>query len=194
MNMSVMRRRAVMSAVGVATIGLLAGGCASDSSDPEDVEPTADASMSSDMDDMSGMMNDPSATPASELSGAVESSFGLLDTRPPGTDEVEGTAWLAQGDQGTTLTVTMTGLEPGAEYIGHLHAQGCADDNGGPHFKFDLDGSSTPPNEVHIGFTADDNGAGSATVTNERAVGDAARAVVIHPAEALDNRLACADF
>jgi hypothetical protein len=152
--------------------------------------------MSSAMPGMSGMMNNPSATPADKIAGAKRATFVLLDTRPPGTDAVKGTAWLAQGDAGTTLTVTMTGLKPGANYVGHLHAQACSADNGGPHFKFDPNDPGTPPNEVHIGFTADDNGMGMgmATVTNDRKVGDAAKAVVIHPADAADKRLACADF
>lgn len=139
-------------------------------------------------------MNDPDATPADQLPDAVTGAFTVLDTAPPGSDAVAGDAWLAQGEDGTTLTVRLTGLEPGTAYVGHLHAQPCAEDAGGPHFAFDPDGPATPPNEVHIAFTAGDDGAGEATATNDRQVGDAAPSVVVHPADAQDNRLACADL
>ncbi|MFV2012837.1 MULTISPECIES: hypothetical protein [unclassified Micromonospora] len=197
------RWRTAVAVVGFASVGVLAG-CGDDSSGSTDAadtstEPSASASAMSDgmdgTDGMDGMMmNDPSATPADQIDGAVEATFALLDTRPPGTDDAAGTAWLAQTEDGTTVTVKLTGLEPGAEYMGHLHAQECAADNGGPHFKFDESGPETPPNEVHLGFTAATDGTGTATVTNEQQVGDAAKSVVIHPMEAMDNRLVCADF
>lgn len=139
-------------------------------------------------------LNDPSATPASDLPGAKQASFVLLETRPPGSDAVTGTAWLAQSGTGTTLTVTMTGLPAGGQYLGHLHALPCATENGGPHFRFNPSGSDQPPNEVHIGFASDPGGKATATITNDRQVGTGARSVVIHPADAVDNRLACADF
>ncbi len=140
-------------------------------------------------------MNDPDATPADEVDGDVaEGTFTVLDTAPPGSEDVAGQAWLAQNDDGTTVTIRLTGLEPGVDYVSHLHAQTCAEDNGGEHFAFDPDGVETPPNEIHLAFTADDEGTGTATVTNDQRVGDAAPAVVVHPADAMDNRLACADF
>lgn len=191
------RPRAASLVAGLAAVGLLASGCGDDTGDG----PTGDgpggagASSMDGMDGMDGMaMHDPDATPAHELPDATEVSFVLLDTAPPGSDEVAGTAWVAFGDDpGTTLTVTLTGLEPGAAYVGHLHADPCADGSGGPHFRFDPDGSDMPPNEVHIGFTADASGAGSATITNSQAADEAA-SVVIHPVEAIDNRLVCADL
>ncbi|MBU1801082.1 MAG: superoxide dismutase family protein, partial [Actinobacteria bacterium] len=64
----------------------------------------------------------------------------------------------------------------------------------GPHFKFDLEGSDVPPNEIHLGFTSSADGSGEATITSDEQVGDGAPAVVVHPADAMDNRLACADF
>lgn len=201
------RRHRVVTLIGAAVVGAFAAGCAgspaeSDAAgDQQATQSPATSAMQDmgDMGDMGGMgnmmMNDPDATPAGELPGATESPLVLLDTRPPGTDGVQGSAWLALGEQapGTTLTVALTGLEPGAEFVGHLHAQPCAEDNGGPHFKFDPAGSDMPPNEVHIGFTAAPDGTGGATITNEQRAGEA-RAVVIHPADAQDNRLACADF
>ena len=145
---------------------------------------------------MGGMnMGDPSATPADEIEGAQlrAGQFALLDTRPPGMDNAAGTAWLATHDGGTTVTVRMTGLQPGEKYVSHLHAQPCAQDSGGPHFKFDPQGPEQPPNEVHLAFAADESGAGFMTANNARAADDA-QSIVVHPAEATDNRIACADF
>ena len=140
-------------------------------------------------------MGDPSATPADEIEGAQlrAGQFALLDTRPPGMDNAAGTAWLATHDGGTTVTVRMTGLQPGEKYVSHLHAQPCAQDSGGPHFKFDPQGPEQPPNEVHLAFAVDESGAGFMTANNARAADDA-QSIVVHPAEATDNRIACADF
>ncbi|MEU3278872.1 superoxide dismutase family protein [Streptomyces antibioticus] len=149
---------------------------------------------------MAGMsdkaMGDPSATPAYKMSGAtvVKGTFTVLDTRPPGMDDVKGNAWLAQGPEGTTVTVSLTGLKPGHVYMAHLHAQHCSDGNGGSHFQFDKGGAAKPPNEIHLMFTADKSGMGMTTVTNSRKTGKDALAVVVHPNEAQDNRIACADF
>ncbi|MDX3746432.1 superoxide dismutase family protein [Streptomyces sp. AK08-02] len=149
------------------------------------------------MDGMSGTaMGDPSATPADKVPGATvaKGAFKMLDTRPPGMDDVKGTAWLAQGPKGTTVTVSLTGLKPGGVYMAHLHAQHCSADNGGAHFQFDKGGPTTPPNEIHLMFTADKSGMGMTTVNNSRKTGEDAVAIVVHPNEAQDNRIACADF
>ncbi|MFF3403634.1 superoxide dismutase family protein [Streptomyces sp. NPDC002659] len=178
----------------LATTALLAG-CSSDSG--HDSAAQAAASPSS-HEGMTGMaMGDPSATPAYDLPDATavfKGTFTLLDTRPPGMDAVKGTAWLAQGLKGTTVTVKLTGLKPGASYMAHLHAQQCRAKNGGAHFQFEKGGAKMPPNEIHLAFKADKMGVGTTTVNNERTTGYSARSVVVHPAEAMDNRLACADF
>ncbi|MFH0515636.1 superoxide dismutase family protein [Streptomyces sp. M41] len=197
-------RPALACAALLATTALLSG-CGGDSDDASSAEAagaksSASPSSSKSMDDMDGMdgmnMGDPSATPAYELPDTtlVEGSFKLLDTRPPGLDDVKGTAWLAQGAKGTTVTVKLTGLKPGASYMSHLHAQQCSAENGGDHFQFEKGGSTMPPNEVHLAFKADKTGMGMTTVNNDRKTGENARAIVIHPAEAQDNRIACADF
>ena len=154
-----------------------------------------DAGVGDEMDMSTMVMNDPDAEPADEVDGdAVTGEFAVLDTAPPGSEGTAGQAWLAQNDDGTTVTIRLSGLAPDTEYLSHLHAQTCADDNGGPHFKFDLEGSDVPPNEVHLGFTSDADGNGEATITNAEQVVDGAPAIVVHPADAMDNRLACADF
>jgi hypothetical protein len=192
------RARVVRTFAGMAMVAATAGACGGDHGDASADAPGAPASHAQAGDHPQNgdhLMADPTATPANKISGAEvkEATFTLLDTRPPGLDSAAGTAWLAQKD-GTTVTITMTGLEPGATYISHLHAQSCAENAGGPHFQFDAAGPTTPPNEVHLKFTADARGGGTVTVTNDREVGDAARAIVIHPIDAIDNKVACADF
>ena len=184
-------------ATGLAALAMTAAlaGCGGDSSD-EAGSGDGDSMSDVDMGDMDmGAMNDPDATPADEIDGEVaEGAFAVLDTAPPGSEGVSGTAWLGQNNAGTTVTIRLEGLEPDTEYLSHLHAQPCADDEGGPHFAFDPAGEEMPPNEVHLAFTSSADGTGKATVTNDRRVEDQAPAVVVHPAAAMDNRLACADF
>ncbi len=198
----VRHRRVAVSMLGLVASTVLIAGCGgkSGATDPasSDGSPSAGAStMPMPMAMPSGpAYNDPSATPANKVTGAdlKQAAFKLLDTRPPGSDSAAGSVWLAQTDSGTTVTITMTGLKPGKMYVAHLHAQRCADDNGGAHFQFDPAGPTTPPNEVHLAFAADPTGAATVTVHNDRKVGDAAKAIVVHPMDAMDNRLACADF
>ncbi|WP_432155306.1 superoxide dismutase family protein [Streptomyces sp. bgisy153] len=195
-------RLAVACATVTATAALLSG-CGGDSAENtskasnKSAEVAASASPSHEMDGMDGMaMGDPSATPADKIPGAdvVKGTFQLLDTRPPGMDDVTGTAWLAQGSQGTTVTVSLKGLKPGEKYMSHLHSSPCSADNGGAHFQFEKGGATAPPNEVHLMFTADQAGQAMTTVNNSRKTGKGAVAIVVHPQKAMDNRIACADF
>lgn len=180
---------------GVAVVGMLAAGCASGAGD----EPTVTESHDADQPGHGsghGEMHEPDATPADELQGAEvrTGEFEVLDTAPPKSNEVAGQVWVAENEDGTTVTVRMTGVEPGEEYMLHLHEQSCGNDAGGEHFKFDPEGSDEPPNEVHLGFTAKGNGEGEATVTNDQQVGRGATSIVMHPVMAMDNRIACADY
>lgn len=145
--------------------------------------------------DMAMNMGDPDATPASEVPGGelVSGTFTLLETRPSGYDDVTGTAEMARHDGGTTVTIEVSGLQPGTEYISHVHAKPCSN-NGGPHYQFDVGGSELPPNEIHLLFTADEDGNGFMTAENQQTVDERAVAIVVHPVELVDNKIACADF
>ncbi|MFG2309700.1 superoxide dismutase family protein [Streptomyces sp. NPDC048566] len=205
-------RRRIAGCLAVLTATALLSGCggSSDSADDENASAASSAPSASSgtgkgmdkdkgMDGMSDMdmkYGDPSATPAYRVAGAsvVKGAFELLDTRPPGMDDAKGTAWLGQGDGGTTVTVSLSGLKPGHHYMAHLHSSHCSADNGGEHFRFDKGGAAKPPNEVWLTFTADKSGKGTTTVTNEKKTGKGAVALVVHPMEAMDNRIACADF
>lgn len=192
-------RLAVCCTVVAATAALLSG-CGSDSSDSASKKKSDGASSASPSTSMDGMhgkaMGDPSATPASKIPDAdvVKGPFKLLDTRPPGMDDVNGTAWQAQGPKGTTVTVSLTGLKPGDTYMAHLHAQHCSADNGGEHFQFKKGGPAKPPNEIHLMFKAGKDGTAMTTVNNKKQTGKDAVALVVHPHKSQDNRIACVDF
>lgn len=193
------RARLAVACTAVAATALLLSGCGGDSENASNkpADEAASSSPSKSVGEMDGMaMGDPSATPANKIPDAevAKGAFKLLDTRPPGMDDVQGTAWLAQGPKGTTVTVSLTGLKPGGKNMSHLHAQQCSAENGGEHFQFDKGGATTPPNEVHLRFTADKLGMGMVTVNNDRKTGEGAAAIVVHPMAAQDNRIACADF
>lgn len=179
------KRLAIVAATAAA---LVLAGCGDDGDDGAGGDPHGDHG--------DHVMNDPHATPADELDGAelTTGAFVVLDSAPPRSDDVAGQAWLGQNDDGTTVTARLTGLTPGDDYMLHLHAQPCAEEDGGPHFMFDTAGEEVPPNEIHLAFTADGEGAGEATVTNDRQIGTDAPSIVIHPVDAMDNRIACADF
>jgi Cu/Zn superoxide dismutase len=166
-----------------------------DSDEAADTTVMADGMEMDDGMDVAMNMGDPDATPASEVAGGeLESgTFALLDTRPSGYDDVTGTAEMARHDGGTTVTVELSGLQPGVEYISHVHAEPCSN-NGGPHYQFEVGGSEVPPNEIHLLFTADEDGNGFMTAENTQTVDERAVAIVVHPLDLIDNKIACADF
>lgn len=139
----------------------------------------------------------------------VSGAFELTAEAPASYAGLEGEADLTRADGETTVAISLTGLEPDTEYVSHLHFGGCAaPEAGGPHFKFDLDGSDEPPNEIHMTFESDADGAGEAEATAEREVpaGDAG-SVVVHPASEMKmaalvhdeehehpDRIACAEL
>jgi Cu-Zn family superoxide dismutase len=116
--------------------------------------------------------------------GTVSGSFELTGEAPAAYDGLEGEAELIRFDGGTTVSISLAGLEPSTEYISHLHIGGCQPPLvGGPHFRFDPDGSDEPPNEIHLMFSSDAEGAGGTEATSDREVpAGEAGSVVLHPA------------
>ncbi len=166
-----------------------------DSEETSDTTAMNDGMAMEDGMEMEMNMGDVDATPASEVPGGdlVSGTFMLLDTRPSGYDDMTGTAEMARHDGGTTVTIEVSGLQPGVEYISHVHAEPCSN-NGGPHYQFEVGGSELPPNEIHLLFTADEDGNGFMTAENDQTVDERAVAIVVHPVDLIDNKIACADF
>lgn len=131
--------------------------------------------------------------PTASPSGVAQSAaFAVLPTAPAEVQDLAGQVLLSEDR--TTLTLEMTGLQPETAYMGHVHANGCADDAGGPHFKFDSAGGDQPPNEVHFRKTADQDGAITASATASQPLPATARSVVVHEPGGQATRLACADL
>lgn len=109
-------------------------------------------------------------------------TFEVAADAPEGFEGASGTAEIVRSDDGTEVRLDAEGLEPNTEFASHLHAGSCDQpDPGGPHFKFDLDGSEMPPNEIHLPFTSDADGHGSAEASNDQRVPDEeGKSVVIH--------------
>lgn len=157
---------------------------------------TGDTTDPTAMGDMDMNIGDPDATPAGDVEGAAlaRGEYVLLDTRPAGYDDVEGAAVIARHGGGTTVTTELTGLLPNVDYISHVHAQACTDDNAGPHYQFEPGGPTVPPNEIHLAFTSDDEGKGFMTAKNHDVAGGEAVSFVVHPQQFVDNKIACVDF
>jgi hypothetical protein len=202
------RSRAVqlsaITAIGTLTLAACGSDAATESTPtnaPADTEAPASTDMA-DMDDDDGMdmsemnMGNPNATAAEDVEGAAlaRGEFALLDTRPQGYDDAAGTAVIARHSGGTTVTTRLIGLLPNVDYISHLHADACLPNNGGDHYQFEIGGSVMPPNEIHLAFTSDGDGNGFMTAENHAIADLDGVAFVVHPAEFLDNKIACLDF
>ena len=120
---------------------------------------------------------------AASVATAPPSVFALVPDAPPGFGDLNGTADLVDSpDGGSDVSITLHGLKANVRYLSHLHAGTCDQpDPGGPHFKFDLDGPDTPPNEIHLAFTANATRNASAEAHSSRRVPNgAARSIVVH--------------
>jgi hypothetical protein len=119
-------------------------------------------------------------------STATIGKFELLPDAPAGYAQLAGDATLERSDDGTTVSLALSGLEPRTQYVAHVHGGSCTEaDPGGPHFKFDAGGSDQPPNEIHLQFTSTGDGEGEAEASNDREVPvGGARSIVLHAASA----------
>jgi hypothetical protein len=125
--------------------------------------------------------DDTTAT-SQEEAATVSGEFAPTVEAPPSYSAVAGEAELERSGGGTTISLSVSGLQPKTAYIAHLHTGTCAEaDPGGPHFQFQPGGSDEPPNEIHLEFTSDDAGEGEAEAqsTREVPVGEAG-SVVLH--------------
>jgi large repetitive protein len=92
------------------------------------------------------------------VAGAATKERGAFATLPAGTSmglSLEGTAQITRTADGTSVKITVRGLEPGTTYGAHLHNAPCAVNEGGAHYKDDPAGLSTPPNELWLSSTSD---------------------------------------
>lgn len=118
----------------------------------------------------------------------VSGQFERVVGAPAGYEAVAGEATVERADGRTTVSLDLRGLAPEGEYVAHLHSGGCDQaDPGGPHFKFNPKGSDEPPNEIHLAFSANGQGAATAKASSNREVPSGeAGSVVLHEAEGED--------
>lgn len=191
-----MKQRTFTRSIGAVALaaGLLTAACSTAAPDPGTVETTTTTTMATSGHDMDSMnMGDPVAPVATSIDGAdiVSGRFVSLSDAP--ANHVGGTVDLARHGGGTTVTIHTEGLKPGAQYMAHVHADACAND-GGPHYQHEIGGSTMPPNEIHLAFTADAEGTATMTSNNDTVANEFAVAVVIHRADGGAAKLACADL
>ena len=193
--------RLLSAALGVAAALLIAACSTATAQAPETTSTTMAATDMASMDhgsesghDMDSMnMGDPDATAAYDVEGAAVVSGTFAALEPASDLDIGGRAWLARYADGTTVTLEVTGLEPGTQHIAHVHADACSAD-GGPHYRHDVDGMAHPPNEIHLAFQTDANGSGTMTAENPKTASDQAVSVVVHTKGDDAPKLACADF
>jgi len=133
---------------------------------------------------------------SNEETEAVRGQLEALPSAPASDKAVAGEATLQRVEGRTTVSLRATGLEPGTEYVAHLHTGGCDQaDPGGPHFQFDAEGGDEPPSEIHLEFRSGADGSGKATTSTNREVpAGEAGSVVIHEAGGEQAKIACAEL
>lgn len=115
----------------------------------------------------------------------------------PADQAIGGTATATVTPSGSEVTLTLTGLDPAAEYASHVHAQPCAVLDGAGHYELDpLEDLGLPENEVWL--TPVPGPGGDATVTVEvpgHPLRSDAQSVVVHRVDGVDApKVACADL
>ena len=99
---------------------------------------------------------------------------------------------IRTADGRTIVTVSVRGLAAETIYGSHVHAFPCAENSAGGHYKHDLTGPASPPNEIWPAFTTNTAGIGNGKATAPWVARADARSVVIHaPGGA---KIACADL
>ena len=99
---------------------------------------------------------------------------------------------IRTADGKTIVNVSVRGLAPDTTYGSHVHAFACAENFAGGHYKHDITGPASPPNEIWPAFSTNAGGIGSGKATMPWVARPEARSVVIHaPGGA---KIACADL
>jgi hypothetical protein len=126
---------------------------------------------------------------------AVTSAWSGVAPRATGTGDISSTG-------STSVTLAVTGLAPGTDYMAHVHDGACDEDPpGGGHWLADPDGEDAAGNIIELSFTTSDTGVGSATASSRLVPDDRAKSVVVHAPEALtqsegldSDRVLCGDL
>lgn len=127
--------------------------------------------------------DEPDDEPTGEAAGATrQATFEVLDEWAEIHPEATGTAEVTADDDGTTVTLSLSGLGPETEYPAHVHDGACdADPPGGRHWLADPDAEGGGvPNHIHTYVVTDGEGAGEMTLESDLAADDRAMSIVVH--------------
>jgi hypothetical protein len=144
-------------------------------------------------------------TPVADDSGATpvvhEADLSVLAGWDAINPDATGSAVATVDEDGTSVELVVSGLEPDTEYTSHVHDASCADEFGGGHWLADPAGEDAEPNIIQLSLTTDADGAGSVTVDSEQIIDDRALSLVVHAgnheehAEHVENnRILCGDL
>jgi len=134
------------------------------------------------------------------LAGGSVVTRGDFKTFADGTGDIGGHAQMVRRGNGTTkVKIHITGLDPGEEYVSHVHLQSCDDGNAGGHFKQNPAGAGEPPNEIWPGngkFSPSGGGIANQQATVGYFAGPMAISVVVHLVVGgqPSAKIACADL
>ncbi|THV31220.1 superoxide dismutase family protein [Glycomyces paridis] len=118
-----------------------------------------------------------------DLGGAWTASLGVTAAWAEAAPRATGTAEVSSGD-GTSVQLSVTGLEPGLEYTAHVHDGECDEDPpGGGHWLADASGEDAAGNIVQLTFTTSESGTGATTASVPLVLDDRAESVVVHAPE-----------
>ncbi|WP_299559570.1 hypothetical protein [uncultured Mycolicibacterium sp.] len=180
-----MNTRKALALGALCTLPLWAAACGRDTGPDagQDTGPDTPATTTAAATTTSAATTTAEAAPEGEAEVLVlRGEFAPVAGGPDAAQTIAGTAEQRRGPDGAVVAVELTGLAPDTDYIVHLHAGSCElADPGGPHFRFDPSGPDEPPNEVHLTFTSDADGAAEATAEVDRPLPDGqATTFVLH--------------
>lgn len=121
------------------------------------------------------------ATDSGDTSVARQAELSVLEGWDAVYPDATGSAVATVDDDGTTVELVVSGLEPETEYTSHVHDASCEDESlGGGHWLADPAGEDAEPNIIQMSLTTDAEGAGSVTVDSEQVIDDRALSLVVH--------------
>lgn len=150
-----------------------------------------------------------SDTTSSSVSTASSSSVSLALIKPESViregfillnengealyEDLNAYAQLTVTESSSIVEVHAWGLQPDTQYATHVHSGTCAE-GGGPHYLQDATGEDVAENGLWPVITTDAEGYGFGTASQEFAVTEDARSVVIHEPDESGTRIACGDL
>lgn len=126
---------------------------------------------------------------------AASGTFSSFAAATEADETIAGTAAMTV-DLSTDVTLDVTGLDPEAEYMAHVHALPCSVMEAGDHYKIDPSIEETSEdNELWPNLVPDETGAAEAMYRNQHEARFDAQSVVIHRVDGdTALKVACADL